>query len=489
MNRNFIPKKMVIFFVILFSISIYVTPVISTHLVFPLEDEAYKKTESSLNSDEGIYDLLVISPKEFKNCLLPLVEHKENVGISTKLVTLDRVYDEMFWQGRDKPEKIKYFIKNAIEEWGIKYVLLIGGMKRQTGSWHMPVRYSHIDDANMEKKHISDLYFADIYDGAGNFSSWDSNGNGVYGEWTGESAEDGDIDLYPDVYLGRLPCRNRFEVRIMVNKIITYERNTYGKPWFKKIAVVAGDTFRENDIYEGEENSKLVLENMSNFEPIKLWLSDGSLTSSKDVIKAVNQGCGFLYLSGHGTPAVWGTVEFQDSGQKFIYGPTLRNIPLFNNFYKLPICVMEGCANSQFNVTLKNLLINPKESINHSISTWVPECLGWRFTRKIGGGSIATLGLTAEGYAYGHYSSREINESWKGGANFLSLQFFVECGVNNVSNIGEAWSNSIEVYVDTFPVDWDTRYGNISSMDVKTVQTWVLFGDPSLKIGGYQYNC
>ena len=40
------------------------------------------------------YDLLIITPDIFKDELEPLVEHKNRIGISTKLVTLSKVYDE-----------------------------------------------------------------------------------------------------------------------------------------------------------------------------------------------------------------------------------------------------------------------------------------------------------------------------------------------------------------------------------------------------------
>jgi hypothetical protein len=91
------------------------------------------------NDDEN-YNLLIITPCEFSQALQPLVCHKNNIGISTRVVTLHDVYDQMFWHGRDKPEKIKYFIKHAIEEWGIKYVLLVGDFRR------MPIRYVHNQD-------------------------------------------------------------------------------------------------------------------------------------------------------------------------------------------------------------------------------------------------------------------------------------------------------------------------------------------------------
>jgi len=65
----------------------------------------------------GGYDFIIITPADFSNELQPLVTHKEQHAITTKIVTLDDIYDSVYFpaQGRDDVEKIKYFIKNAHE--------------------------------------------------------------------------------------------------------------------------------------------------------------------------------------------------------------------------------------------------------------------------------------------------------------------------------------------------------------------------------------
>ncbi|RLF51297.1 MAG: peptidase C25, partial [Thermoplasmata archaeon] len=74
-----------------------------------------------------VYDMVIIAPSEFSDALQKLVEHKNNYGVKTFLMTTEEIYSK--YNGRDEPEKIKYFIKNAIEQYGIKYVLLVGGLK------------------------------------------------------------------------------------------------------------------------------------------------------------------------------------------------------------------------------------------------------------------------------------------------------------------------------------------------------------------------
>lgn len=209
------------------------------------------------------YDLVIIAPSKFSNELQKLVTFKNGKGINTIIKTTESIYTE--YSGVDKPEQIKYFIKYAIETWGVKYVLLVGGLKsliygkpkddpnQGTRDWYVPVRYNNIFDnpehpLDGEITHdpgvISDLYYADIYGEGGVFEDWDPNHDGYFAVW-GRPDVDNDtgIDLYPDVSLGRLPCRNKLEVKIMINKIIKYEQNPADPSWFNKMIVVSGDGF------------------------------------------------------------------------------------------------------------------------------------------------------------------------------------------------------------------------------------------------------
>ncbi|MBN1860558.1 MAG: peptidase C25 [Candidatus Thermoplasmatota archaeon] len=214
------------------------------------------------------YNLVIIAPKSFENALQPLIEHKTNHGMLTTLKTTEDIYTQ--FDGVDKPEKIKYFIKYAIETWGVEYVLLVGGLKNMVfakprdnaneGSkgWHVPVRYTNLYDnpkfplasesTLFDPGVLSDLYYADIYEDGGNFSSWDTNGDGIFAAWGKPGVEnDTGLDLYPDVAVGRLACVSVSEVRTVVKKIITYETTTYGEAWFKKYVAISGDGFLDQE--------------------------------------------------------------------------------------------------------------------------------------------------------------------------------------------------------------------------------------------------
>ena len=468
--------KVLVFGMIIVLVSLLVLPTIpASHAGGSL---LFHKIDTPSSNIAGKYDLIIITPKEFTQQLEPLVYHKNSHGVSTRLVTLNEIYDEMFWQGRDNAEKIKYFIKKAVEEWETHYILLIGGKKGQLPLWHCPVRYVAMDD-QWEAEYISDLYYADIYDNKGNFSSWDADGDGVFGEWYyDDGAEDNDIDLIPDVAVGRLPCRNRFEVTIMVDKIIAYETTTFQQPWFNDMVVIAGDTYPESHNpnwtgYEGEFYGDQAIEHMASFNPIRLYTSDGSLSGHEDVVAALNNGCGFVYFVGHGSPKTWGNHPPDDD--EFIRGLTVQNMYKLRNRNKLPVCVVSGCHNCQFDVSIFKIF----NEITRYRQEGTFECWGWKITRERDGGSIATIGCTALGY------TKEDKIAFNGGINELEVEFFRQYGQQHVTILGDAWVQALQWYIETYPVDWSTPAVSDSWIDAKVVQSWILFGDPSLQIGGY----
>ena len=217
--------------------------------------------------ETSTYDLVIIAPSEFTSDLQKLVDHKNSINVKTIIKTTDEIYSQ--YTGVDKPEQIKYFIKDSLETWGVKYVLLVGGLKsliwanpRENTNygakdWRVPVRYSNLLDS--EPGYISDLYYADIYKKDNNnesvFDNWDSNGDGIIAYHKGPSTKNDKLDLYPDVSLGRLPCRTNDEVKNVVDKIINYESSLADPSWFKKMTVVSGDGFLDQEDLNFEWNT------------------------------------------------------------------------------------------------------------------------------------------------------------------------------------------------------------------------------------------
>jgi len=383
------------------------------------------------------------------------------------------------YSGRDDAEKVKYAIKDAIEQYGIKYVLLFGGRKPGVKErWYVPVRYSHLDDnSNWEASYLSDLYFADVYkyeDGQPVFEDWDSNGNGIFAEW--RMAGKDYLDLYPDVYVGRLACRNKAEVKIMIDKIITYEDFPFNE--FYKFILVAGDSYNDSHGYiEGELATWEAYKQLEGFEAVKVWASEVDL-SAENIINAMNDGAGFAYFCGHGNPMSWSTHEPYNFDE-WEEGLQIFDMPLLENGYKLPIVVIGGCHNSQFNVTIFNSFNKEKLWKGEN----APECWSWWLTRKINGGAIATIGNTGLGY----HGSEDSNED--GIADYLQvLDGWLEINFFRLYNegidmLGMLHATTLTGFINTFPGNEKMPLTDV--IDIKVTQEWCLLGDPSLKIGGY----
>jgi len=445
--------------------------------------------------DKNYYDLLIISPSKFTNELQPLVCHKELYGFKTRLVSTSEIYEEMFWYGRDKVEKIKYFIKTAIENWGIEHVLLVGGIDDQSKNWNLPVRYSYVlpptEQEYPEQKFISDLYYADVYDSQGNFCSWDSNQDDQFAVWNETYKEE--MDLYPDVYLGRLPCRNKAEVKIIVNKIINYEKTKVSdEDWFKNLILVAGDSYNDINHYnEGELISEKAKTLMPGFNPVEVYARENQDINRKTVNNAMNQGAGFAYFCGHGSSGSWST-HYPPDGINWTTGYTLLDMIFLRNTNKLPITVVGGCHNGQFDVSLFRILEGIKEyGLKYFrfrqgnfgqfwYGGWEPNCWAWFLTSKIGGGAIATIANTGLGtHGDGDQDNNTIADYLEVLDGWLELRFLEKYGKDGLDNLGENHGDTLTEYLHRF-------LGDDAKMDVKMVQQWELFGDPSLKIGGYK---
>lgn len=408
--------------------------------------------EPQTTSSETIYDLLIITPDEYKSALITLADHKIQNNISTTVITLESIYEGDYFpvQGEDEQENIKYFIKNAIEKWNITSVLLVGSAEK------IPPRKTHIAVGSSDREvFVSDLYYADIYNSTQKFSSWDTNNNGIYAEFDWNEEAD-DLDLYPDVYIGRLACTNINEVTTAINKIITYENNkAYEQHWFSDIIVIGGDSFPgdKDQILEGEYVNEEIINIMDGFIPTRLWASNNMLSSANpngvSIIKdTIDSGAGFVDFSGHGNTNVWATHPFEKDN---VWIPTPfgqylnSHIRSLENNNKLPIVITGACSVGKYD----------KDD----------DCFSWSFISNPNGGGIASFGSTGLGYAYtGKYVTYGLVEKMASDM-FRAYQ-------QNVKTVGEMWAYGIRNNINY----------RMDATELKTVEEWQLFGDPTLQI-------
>ena len=459
---------------------------------------AYEVAIDPVITAEDSYDLVIIAPEKFLMALNRLVKHKNRFGLDTLLKPVEEIYDE--YNGRDKPEQIKYFIKDAIEQWNINYVLLVGGLKsyidatdredRNQGSddWWIPVRYTNVylydkisDEKPTEPGCPSDLYYADVFKAGQVFDDWDSNDNDIFAEadadMRGHSNKIDILDLRPDVYVGRLACRNIFEVRVMVNKIIRYERtDKANEAWFKNMICIAGKTF---SLHQGMPDGEFVCEQSLEYmgdsvEPIRVYVSNNGTDKPRpipnDITSTISDGAGFVSFQGHGSPCRWDTI-WEDGEYPYGWagGLMLYNFWKLFNLRKLPIIVIGGCHNGLFNVTMKKTSGPNNEFYwTHGIPT--PVCFGWGLCIVPYGGAIASIAGTGLGIGI---PGDPVCLSAE-----LETNFFFQIGQNNAETFGQAHGTAINKYITENP--------NLDATEYHCITIYQPFGDPSLKIGGYQ---
>ena len=190
-------------------------------------DQSCEQTfQSQLITDAEAYDYVIITSESLMNSVVPftfqtLADYKIRNGINTKIVSVESItHESAYWDDNslfnDTQAQIRNFIKDAYLNWGIEYVLLAGDGDDNEffGELIIPARKVY----SVYGEIPSDVYYSNL-DG-----SFNENENNIWGEAT-DGLNGGDIDLIPDVYIGRAPVDSPEEMNNFVKKTLSYEYN------------------------------------------------------------------------------------------------------------------------------------------------------------------------------------------------------------------------------------------------------------------------
>ncbi|RLG65655.1 hypothetical protein DRO02_01500 [archaeon] len=250
---------------------------------------------SALEESDVAY--VIISPGELSSYAERLLEWKRSRGVKAELVLLSWI--KSTYPGRDTPEKIRNFLKDAYNKWHIKWALLFGDYRK------IPVRYifnpDYLREPNQGSYKPTDYYYMAL-DG-----SFDEDHDGIYGERKGLSIKD-EIDWMPDIAVGRIPVSNEDEAENVVDKIISFESTPTGQ-WFKRALLCGAIISFSQGGYPGIEGAE-TCENIARLFPrdyniTKLYESSKdyhnyhNLTRSS-VVSHLNIGYGCVNFVSHG---------------------------------------------------------------------------------------------------------------------------------------------------------------------------------------------
>lgn len=239
------------------------------------------------------YEYLIITSSELESSFSPLVDWKTKKGVEAGIVCLDSILTS--YSGRDDAEKIRNFLIEAYQN-GTTWVLL-GGDEDV-----VPIRYAYPTNTSSvpsnTNQQICDLYFSDV-DG-----EWDLDNDGVWGE-----PQHDHPDIYPDLFVGRVPASDAGEAEAFVEKVLCYEKDPGGgaSDYLTNMLWISSDQMRDWDGGIGQ-HGLLAPSVPSNFYQDLTTLIESPSGDSENpagpegetCVETMNQGWGLIGVLAHG---------------------------------------------------------------------------------------------------------------------------------------------------------------------------------------------
>ncbi|MFX1257417.1 MAG: DUF2341 domain-containing protein, partial [Promethearchaeota archaeon] len=242
-------------------------------------------TNSIINDNDGDFngigaDYLIITPEQFCDNLIPLVNNKENQGLITKVAN--------FTETGSTVSEIEAYIQNAYDTWDIppSYLLLVGDSNL------LPTKYvEHLESTHSSPVTLpTDLYYATV---------------------------DGD-DYFPDLFYGRLPIQNDAELDIVIGKTLNWVNNyNPADAWRQRILLSAyyqTEPPPPRYFVDTSESIRSHLESKGYTCNTVYQLEDSTdPADTTAVINYINEGTFLVNHRNHGEAAGWQHPEFYTS--------------------------------------------------------------------------------------------------------------------------------------------------------------------------------
>ena len=419
---------------------------------YPSINQLYNPNPQSLHLVS--YDYIIITTSSLESSITFLKNWKEYIGYTVKVVNISWISSQ--YSGLDLEEKIRNFLIDKYISWGIEYVLIVGSHSV------IPMRYCYPDrdNHNSNGKTPTDYYYADLT------GSWDSDGDGYYGERYDDSP-----DFNAEVWVGRIPVDNPEVVESICQKTINFEQSTGS---WKGKALLCGSILNyanedysdwpktddatvmkelEDDIFQPNGFSCITMYEKEGLDPSS-YSCDYGLTS-ENVLAIWPNGYGVAALGGHGNYNVVSRKIWEsDDGN----GVPETYEMLWINYFTSSDCVD---------------LNNDKPSIvfSQSCLTASPENSGNLGKSLLEYGSVAYIGATRLSW----YTVGWDDESY--GGNQAIVYYFFKYLISQDQPCGKALYNCKLFYLDNF--DW------WEWVIFQNLYDFCLYGDPTVSLTSY----
>ena len=259
-------------------------------------------------------EYLVITSGELAPAFYPFVFWKNQKGILTELVLIEDILPR--YEGEDDAARLREYLKDAYAD-GAHWILLGGDEDI------IPIRYAYPGNVSsppiLKKQQVTDVYYEDLT------GDWDVDGDGIYGETSNDSP-----DIYPEVYVGRIPAESPEDVSNWVGKAIMYEQNPNDGDYayLTKGLFITADQMRDLN-----EHTALAGQMPSNFDVDYSRLAEepsgGSSAptqpTGETVRDVMDEGWGFVSNLNHGGFYYYAamTPGYNQNPRSNFYGDTL----------------------------------------------------------------------------------------------------------------------------------------------------------------------
>jgi hypothetical protein len=270
---------------------------------------------SRVHAAASAADYLAVFHAEFADAIAPLVERRQQQGLSVARIDIEDVYDE-FSFGEKTPLALKDFVRHARATWKQqpRFLLLVGDATIDPRDYagfgdadFVPTKQIPLEGVALET--ASDDWFVDV-----------------------------DDDGLPDVAIGRLPVRTLDQAHAIVAKTLEYE-GAADAPWMNDILFVADhDEAQERRDFETASRrlEALLPQAYRSHELFSSQLDADALR--QQLASQVAAGRLIVNYSGHGSTQLWGV-------HGNLLGPD--DVNGWSNA-RLPFVVAMNCLNGLF---------------------------------------------------------------------------------------------------------------------------------------------
>ncbi|MDA3883959.1 MAG: C25 family cysteine peptidase, partial [Candidatus Delongbacteria bacterium] len=222
-------------------------------------------------------DMVIITSDTLSSYFKEFIEYKKKLGLNTVLKDIESIYSE--YQGESNIEKIRNYINQMYISHNLKYVILGGDYSI------VPVGYAKYTDGSLIP---TDTFYSNLDGGL------DDNENGVNGEYFDY------LDNYADVFVGRFPGSNGYEISSIINKTINYYTGNVSQniDLYSSFFLAGFNVFTD---YDGQLWCERVGEEIpENFSEYKFYEENNPDFNQQNLINHYNTGYNIIYQQSHG---------------------------------------------------------------------------------------------------------------------------------------------------------------------------------------------